>query len=303
MLGSLVSKEFGEPRGDLPNYVSILSRGLFGPGTPPAGFLGPNHAPLLVESESDGTEVGRRLTVENLALARSVTPQQARERLELLQKVEREFLTQRPGAAADGHLSAYAKAARLMSPAAARVFSLDDEPDQIQEKYGRSQFGQGCLLARRLIERAVPFVEVSLGGWDTHDNNFERVQNLCGVLDKAWSALMDDLKERGLLDSTVVVWMGEFGRTPGINPQRGRDHYPKAWSMVLGGGGIRGGQVVGRTCGDGLTVEDRPVSTPDLLATICLAIGLDPQKQNISNVSRPIRLVDPAADPIREIAG
>src|SRR5262245_1902898 len=301
VLGSLVSKERGEQGGDLPNYVSILSRGLFGPGTPPAGFLGPNHAPLLVGSESDGTEGGRRLTVENLALPAGVTPQQARERLELLQTQERGFLAARPGAAAEGHLSAYAKATRLMSPAAARTFSLDDEPPAVHEKYGRSQFGQGCLLARRLIERAVPFVEVSLGGWDTHDNNFVRVESLCGLLDKAWSALMEDLHERGLLDSTVVVWMGEFGRTPAINPQRGRDHYPKAWSVVLGGGGIRGGQLVGRTSADGLTVEDRPVSTPDLLATICLALGLDPARQNISNVSRPIRIVDPNADPVREI--
>jgi uncharacterized protein (DUF1501 family) len=112
---------------------------------------------------------------------------------------------------------------------------------------------------------------------------------------------MQDLHERGLLDSTLVVWMGEFGRTPGINPQVGRDHYPKAWSVVLGGGGIRGGQVVGRTSADAMTIEDHPVSTPDLLAMICLALGLDPRKQNVSNVGRPIRLVDPSARPIREI--
>jgi uncharacterized protein (DUF1501 family) len=188
-----------------------------------------------------------------------------------------------------------------MSPAAAKTFSLEDEPAEIQERYGRSQFGQGCLLARRLIERRVPFVEVSLGGWDTHDDNFTRVQSLCGVLDKAWSALMHDLHERGLLDSTLVVWMGEFGRTPAINPRQGRDHYPKAWSVALGGGGIRGGQIVGRTGTDGMTVEDRPVSTPDLLATICTAIGVDPKTQNISNVDRPIRLVDPSAEPLAEM--
>jgi uncharacterized protein (DUF1501 family) len=154
-----------------------------------------------------------------------------------------------------------------------------------------------------MLERHVPFVEVSLSGWDTHEDNFNRVRDLSTVLDKAWSALMQDLHERRLLDSTLVVWMGEFGRTPGINPQQGRDHYPKAWSAVLAGGGIRGGQVVGRTSADGMTVEERPVATPDLLATICLALGLDPRKQNMSNVGRPIRLVDPAAKPIREIVG
>lgn len=301
VLGSVVSNESGAQQGDIPNYVSILSRGLFGPGTPPAGFLGPNHAPLLVGRDTEGADDGSRLAVDNLALPRGVTTDEARARLELLQKMERSFLTQRPGAAADGHLSAYAKAARLMSPAAAQAFSFNDEPADVQERYGRSQFGQGCLLARRLIERRVPFVEVTLGGWDTHQDNFSSVRGLCGVLDKAWSSLMHDLHERGLLESTLVVWMGEFGRTPVINPRQGRDHYPKAWSVVLGGAGIRRGQVVGRTSADGLTVEDRPVSTPDLLATICVALGLDPKKQNMSNVGRPIRLVDPEAEPIREL--
>ena len=136
---------------------------------------------------------------------------------------------------------------------------------------------------------------------DTHEGNFPSVQRLSAVLDQAWAALMQDLDERGLLDSTLIVWMGEFGRTPVINPRVGRDHYPKAWSVVLGGGGIRGGQVVGRTSTDGLTVEERPVSTPDLIATICLTLGLDPKKQNMSNVSRPIRLADPEANPVTEI--
>jgi uncharacterized protein (DUF1501 family) len=114
---------------------------------------------------------------------------------------------------------------------------------------------------------------------------------------------MQELDERGLLDTTLVVWMGEFGRTPTINPQAGRDHYPKAWSVVLGGAGIRAGEVVGRTSPDGLAVEDRPVSVPDLLATICLGLEIDHRKQNMSNVSRPIRIVDPEATPIDELLG
>jgi uncharacterized protein (DUF1501 family) len=112
---------------------------------------------------------------------------------------------------------------------------------------------------------------------------------------------MADLKDRGLLDSTTVVWMGEFGRTPGINPRQGRDHYPNAWSVVLGGGGIKGGQVVGNTSANGLEVLERPVVVPDLLATICLALGIDPSKQNMSNVNRPIRIVDQSAKPLREV--
>jgi uncharacterized protein (DUF1501 family) len=151
------------------------------------------------------------------------------------------------------------------------------------------------------VERGVPLVQVTLGGWDTHDNNFEQVKSLCGTLDAAWSTMMRDLRQRGLLESTLIVWMGEFGRTPGINPRQGRDHYPVAWSVVLGGGGIQGGSVVGRTSKDGLLVEDRPVTVPDLMATIFLALGLVPGKQNMSNVGRPIRLADPAAKSLREI--
>jgi uncharacterized protein (DUF1501 family) len=144
-------------------------------------------------------------------------------------------------------------------------------------------------------------VEVTLGGWDTHDNNFEQVKSLSGVLDAAWATLVDDLRDRGMLESTLIVWMGEFGRTPGINPRNGRDHFPGAWSVVLGGGGIKGGLVVGATSNDGMVVEDRPTTAPDLMATICLALGLDPRKQNQSNVNRPIRLADPSAEPVREV--
>jgi uncharacterized protein (DUF1501 family) len=301
VLGSLVAKEWDRAPAELPNYVSILSHGLFGAGASPAGFLGPDYAPLFVGRESDGMDGDPRLSVENLSLPDGVSSRTAADRLALLQRAEQSFLAARSGPAASEHLNAYAKASRLMSPAAAKAFDLADEPAQVQDRYGRSQFGQGCLMARRLIERHVPFVEVSLGGWDTHDENFPRVQSLSAILDKAWSALLQDLKDRGRLESTLVVWMGEFGRTPVINPRQGRDHYPKAWSVVLGGGGIRGGQIVGRTSADAMTVEDRPVSTPDLLATICLALGLDPRKQNMSNVGRPIRLADPNAKPLREI--
>jgi uncharacterized protein (DUF1501 family) len=164
------------------------------------------------------------------------------------------------------------------------------------------------LLARRLVERGVPFVEVTLnatmgapGGWDTHNANFTQVTSLCRVLDPAWATLMSDLKDRGLLDTTTVVWMGEFGRTPRINPQTGRDHFPNAWSAVIGGGGIKGGQVYGETSNDGMTVSKNPVQVADFMATVCKALKLDPTKQNMSNVGRPIRLADPAGKPITEV--
>jgi uncharacterized protein (DUF1501 family) len=138
-------------------------------------------------------------------------------------------------------------------------------------------------------------------GWDTHQQNFESVKKLSDVLDPAWAALMDDLRARGLLDSTLIVWMGEFGRTPKINAQAGRDHFPAAWSTVLAGGGIKGGQVIGSTGADGMLARDRPVLVPDLLATVCKGLGVDPMAQNDSGIGRPIRIVDPKAKPIKEV--
>jgi uncharacterized protein (DUF1501 family) len=169
-------------------------------------------------------------------------------------------------------------------------------------------FGQGCLLARRLVERGVPFVEVNLSRlqavpatWDSHGQNFDNVKTLSQVLDPAWATLLDDLQTRGLLDNTLVVWMGEFGRTPKINSQNGRDHYPNAWASVLAGAGIKGGHVVGKTSKDGTTVEERKVTVPDLLATICRALKMDPTKQNQSDLGRPIRIVEKGARPIQEL--
>ena len=137
--------------------------------------------------------------------------------------------------------------------------------------------------------------------WDTHGQNFEQVKKLCEVLDPAWATLLEDLEQRGLLDTTLVVWMGEFGRTPRINGQQGRDHFPNAWSTVLCGGGIKGGTVHGKTSPDGMTIKDGPVAVPDFLATVAKALGIDPTVQNISNIGRPIRIVDVGARPIEEV--
>jgi uncharacterized protein (DUF1501 family) len=229
-------------------------------------------------------------------------------RLHLVQQLQDEFVADHPSAAAKSHQTAYERAARLMRTSAAQALDLEREPDRLRDAYGRNKFGQGCLLARRLVEQGVPFIEVSLGGdtsngWDTHSNNFERVRELSQVLDAGWATLVDDLKERGLLDSTLLVWMGEFGRTPTINGDQGRDHFPTAWTAVLGGGGIKGGQVVGKTSAGGEAIEQRPVSVPDLLATICRALGIDPNKSNQSNVGRPISLVDKAGKSLEDVAG
>jgi uncharacterized protein (DUF1501 family) len=190
-----------------------------------------------------------------------------------------------------------------MKSVGAKAFDLTTEKDKTRDDYGRNLFGQGCLLARRLVERGVPFIEVNLGGWDTHQNNFDQVKNLAGILDSGWASLMADLRERGLLESTTILCMGEFGRTPKINGGRGRDHFPNAWSAVLAGGGIKGGQAYGKTSADGTTVEEGKTDVPDLLSTLALALGIDYNKNNASNVGRPVRVVDKVAKPIQSLIG
>jgi Protein of unknown function (DUF1501) len=313
-LGSLISHELDDPAAVLPGFVSVAPNRAVAPQGHTPGFLGPNFAALFVCDGGPATlrpgqgMVERSLRVQNLEPPRDVPAPHLTAREGLLEDLENDFVKSRPGAAGRSHLSAYEKAVRLMHSDAGKAFDLDEEKDSARDAYGRNLFGQGCLLARRLVERGVPFIEVALGGlnggglgWDTHTNNFETVKSLSQVLDAAWSALMGDLKERGLLDTTLIVWMGEFGRTPQINPQKGRDHFPNGWSTVLAGGGIKGGQAVGKTGKNGGVVEERPVMVTDFLATVCLALGVDPMKQNNSNVDRPIRIVDKSANPVKEV--
>jgi hypothetical protein len=316
-LGSVLSKELGNPDAELPNFVSIAPFRFLSPAAYGSGFLGPQFAPLIV---GEGTanfggpqqEYEQALKVEDLALPNGISASQAAARMQLLEQMEQDFLSGRATIASVTHHTAYQRAVTLMRSAAAKAFDLDEETANVRDSYGRNLFGQGCLLARRLVERGVPFIEVTLStapgvnngiGWDTHQNNFDSVKSLSQVLDQAWATLMGDLRMRGLLDSTLIVWMGEFGRTPKINANRGRDHWANSWTTVLAGGGINGGQVVGRTSADGMAVEERPVTVPDLLATVGLALGVDIAKQNMSNVGRPIRIVEPTANPIREVLG
>jgi len=318
--GSLVAKELGRDDAELPNFVSIAPYRAIAPSAFAPGFLGPQYAPLIVGETAPTNNAGNNdgddnaksgddgLQVADLAPPAAVTTATSQARVKLLDSLNTRFSAGRHQRPVAGHVTAYQQAVRLMRSGAAGAFKLDDEPAALRDAYGRNRFGQSCLLARRLVERGVPFVEVTLGGitsnglgWDTHADNFDGVRQLSEVLDPAWSTLMTDLKSRGLLYSTLIVWMGEFGRTPKINDNAGRDHYPQAWSTVLAGGGIKGGQVIGRTSADGSEVEDRAVSVPDLLATVCTALGIDPMKQNDSNIGRPIRIVDPKAQPIREI--
>jgi hypothetical protein len=312
-LGSLVANEFEDSSAELPGFVSISPFRAFNAAAFSAGFLGPKCAPLIVGERplGNGQAAQASLRVEDLDAPRTIGRARADDRLELMHTLGKDFLATRPGPASLSHQGAYLRAVKMMRSSAAKAFDLDEEPAHMRDAYGRIPFGQGCLLARRLVERGVPFIEVSLSsvdgensfGWDTHQGNFDAVAKLSTVLDAGWGTLMADLRSRGLLDHTLIVWMGEFGRTPTINDNAGRDHFPNAWSTVLAGGGIKGGQIIGDTGADGEQVKDRPVAVPDLLATVMNALGIDPSKQNLVDNGRPIRIVDPKANPIKGVIG
>jgi hypothetical protein len=316
-IGSLVARELGDDNSALPNFVSIAPFRQFNPAAYSSGFLGPQYAPLLVGENANPfiqpgqqqQDVAQVLRVPDLLAPPEVDPQHFDSRIDLLQAMQSDFARNHPSIAARSHQTAYERAVRLMRTEARAAFNLSEEPSGLRDSYGRSLFGQSCLLARRLVERGVPFVEVNLGaipnapaGWDTHGQNFQSVQRLSEVLDPAFATLLSDLSDRGMLQDTLVVWMGEFGRTPRITNGQGRDHFANAWSTVLAGGGINGGTVFGRTSPDGNTVEDpRPVTVPDFMATVCRALGIDYTRQNMSNAGRPIPIVDRNCRPVEEV--
>lgn len=314
-LGSLLGNEFELNRAGVPNYVSILPNTFLNPAAFGPGFLGPSRAPLVVggtpvnQRGDDTEEYGPPLEVRNVRLPEQIDALRADARLKLLAQQESRFVNERPGLPTESHRSAYRNARQMMESSAMQAFNLEEEPVALREAYGKNRFGQGCLLARRLVERGVPFVEVALGGpngemqigWDTHQDNFTSVRQLCETLDPAWGTLLRDLRDRGLLETTTVVWMGEFGRTPVINAQVGRDHFPNAWSAVLGGGGIRGGQAYGATDAAGMEVSEHPVEVSQFLATIMAAMEIDCDGHNVSSVGRPIRFAEAPGQPIQEL--
>jgi hypothetical protein len=287
-IGSICSAELGNPESPMPNFVTIGNR------TYGAGFLGAKHQPLIVNDPARG--------VENLKPL--VAGGQFENRVDLLQDLENAFYREYQAGAGSDHKTTYDRAVTLIKSKEAKAFDLSLEPAGSKEAYGSGKFGEGCLMARRLVEVGVPFVEVTLGGWDTHQDNFDRVKNLSKQVDPAFAQLVKDLKERGLLDTTLIIWMGEFGRTPKINARGakpGRDHYPRAWSSVLVGGGIKGGQVIGKTDAEGAEVVERKTSALDFMATVCSILGINYQKQVTTPIGRPIRIVDKGANPIKEL--
>jgi hypothetical protein len=289
-VGALVSAEIGEPGSLLPNFVVCGQGNRVDPGA--AGYLGPAHEGLVVLDAAKG-----------LADLRSTLPDvDFQDRVELLTRLQHADRSPQRSAAGIAQRTTYDRALGLMRSDKARAFDLFLEPSASADRYGGSDFGKGCLLARRLVEAGVAFVEVVLPGWDTHQDNSARTRDLCEIVDPAMSSLIDDLDDRGLLENTLVVWMGEFGRTPRINNMGGRDHYARAWSTVLAGGGIHGGQVIGRTDKDGAQVEDRPVTVADFMATLCVLLGIDFNKtRETPPPGRPVRIVAEGAEPIREL--
>lgn len=266
-LGAVLGKELGDAKSDLPNYVSIHPMRFLVADTYGSGFLDAKYGALMV-GELDPLQAD---PPEDLALPP-------------LKKFQ----------AIAGERS------EKMRDALAKAFALKAEKDAVRDSYGRTRFGQGCLLARRLVERGVPVVEVTMPGWDTHGDNFNAVQRLSGTLDAGFSSLLTDLRDRKLLDRTLVVWMGEFGRTPRINNNNGRDHWPQSFSVVLAGAGIKGGQAIGATNADGVGVQANPISPAELHATICRALGVDPAKENRTKDGVQVPLVEKGAEAAKE---
>lgn len=302
-MGCSLSKELNHGDTILPAYVSIAPQTQLNPAAFGPGFLGPQYAPAIVGGQpTNGPEAMADLRLENVEWARGVEERQAARRMEMWRALESKFLASRRQNSLAAHHALYRQAAEMMRPEVRQAFDLNEEPRKVRERYGNGLFGQGCLLARRLVERGVPFVEVALGqglAWDTHADNFQQVARLSEELDAGWANLMIELSDRGLLESTTIVWMGEFGRTPIINSNAGRDHFPNAWSCVLAGGGIAGGQAYGRTSADGLKIEENPMQIGDVLATLCAAVGVPPHHENITPAARPIKVAE--GSPIAEL--
>lgn len=276
--GSVVAHELFHQREGLaiPPFVSVG-----GSSTGP-GFLGMAWAPFSVTSNGRIRNLDMKLEEKRLL-----------QRMAALDVIESGFINRTRGSAASEHQKVLKKTLDLMTSDQMEAFRVEKEAEETKEMYGTNGFGQGCLLARRLVEAGVPFVEVDLGGWDNHNGIFPTLADTkLPQLDKAMAALTSDLEQRGLLESTAIIWMGEFGRTPRINANAGRDHYARAWSCVVGGAGIKGGLAVGETSSDGTTVETEPFSSEDLMATVFRGLGISLETTYTSKSGRPMKIAN-----------
>ncbi|HUQ93480.1 MAG TPA: DUF1501 domain-containing protein [Bryobacteraceae bacterium] len=289
-MGAVVAKEKGDSNG-VPPYVAVPAPGhAYGPG-----FLGAAYAPF-----ASGDASLANYTVRDIQLPSDVDWQQISDRRYLVKQMDAAFKRNPLLRNADqrgefrGIDQAYEKAMDLMtSPKAKKAFQISEEPARLRDRYGRTPMGQGCLLARRLVEAGARFVTVSTGfnQWDTHQKNFTALKDqLVPPFDMAFSALLSDLADRGLLDSTLVIATGEFGRTPKVNANAGRDHWAKLWSCAVAGAGIRGGQIYGASDAIASEVRDNPVTVEDFIATVYERLGIDYAKEYETPIGRPVRL-------------
>jgi hypothetical protein len=288
--GSVVSYELGSKRKELeiPSFVSIGGASM-GPG-----FLGMMHAPFMVGSNGD---------IRNAEMRGQLSDVRFRQRLSMLDVVETNFINSNRGGAPKDHSDVYKKAVNLMTSSQMKAFKIADEKPEVKEAYGTNPFGQGCLMARRLVEAGVPFVEVDLGGWDLHNQVFNTLKDQrLPVLDKAIAALTADRNDRGMLNDTVIVWMGEFGRTPRINQDSGRDHWAASWSVMVGGGGLKGGQAVGATDTDGIGIVGNSYQPGDIWATVAHALRIPLDTVHTSKRGRPMKVAN-GGTPIKELIG
>jgi hypothetical protein len=299
-LGATVSSLLTDKNLPLPGFIGVggtASR--IGPG-----FLGMMYAPFTVQNAGQPPQNIKSPVLGN----EDETTERLRRRQRLFYTVEDNFNEstfphlkksadrEAAGSAAQAHEAIYKKAFDLTISKLRTVFEVKDEPAKVIEAYGgqRNGFGMGCLLARRLVEQGVSCVEIDLGGWDTHNNNFNALRNNLGPrLDKGMGALVKDLVDRGMWKNTVVLWMGEFGRTPRINQNNGRDHWARCWSVVLGGGAIQGGQIFGATSKDGMEIKgDDVAKIGDVFATVFKGLGVDPGTKIRDNLGRPLEIAD-----------
>ena len=278
-LGSNVAHQIGDAANQLPSYVRIGGRL---PNSGSGGFLGVEYDPLVLNSAKQ--------------MPKNTTPKtnlnRYHRRLGLLDSMQSRFAQGGGAQVVADHRKLADRAAEMILSPGMQAFDIEQESPQLREAYGTGNFASGCQMARRLIEHGVTFVEVVSNGWDTHQDVFTRTAEISSQVDRPMAMLIKDLKQRGMLDNTLVVWMGEFGRTPRVNPRAGRGHYPKAFNAVVAGGGVRGGQVLGKTNAAGSEVTDRPVTVNDLFRTIYHALNIDADHENISQIGRPIKLVD-----------
>jgi uncharacterized protein (DUF1501 family) len=289
-LGAMLARELGRAESQVPDYVSFYTatEGR-GSAVSQSGFLGARYNAMFLTEQN---------TPPNLSRPAEINELDHRERADLRDLLSAQFARGRQSASLASHNEAYSRVRGLM--ASEKLFDISQEPQAMRDLYGPTLFGEQTLIARRLVEAGVPFVKVSRAWWDSHGQNFETHLELVTELDHVMAGLIDDLEQRGLLDSTLVVTLSEFGRTPQINASLGRDHFASAWSVSLAGCGIRGGTCYGESDEDGHEVKEGKVGAAEVFATIFKALGIDHQKEYHLG-SRPLPLTDIGTEPIREV--